>query len=113
MNLLVFDRPPEPFDEQVVAPCALAVHADGDLVRLQQIGEAPLMNWAYSTGSRNTGFLVRFKVIVQGLKGRFYPCKLKRLRVTLCRLWGTPLLSDNPLFHKNYLRFRALMHSSV
>lgn len=39
IDLLVFDRPPEPLDEHVVAPCALAVHADGDLVLLQQIGE--------------------------------------------------------------------------
>lgn len=40
IDLLVFDCPPEPFDEHVVAPCALAVHGDGDLVLLQQIGES-------------------------------------------------------------------------
>jgi hypothetical protein len=39
VDLLVLDRPPEPIDEHVVAPCALAVHANGDLVLLQQIGE--------------------------------------------------------------------------
>ena len=32
INLLVFDRFPEPLDEDVVAPRALAVHADRDLV---------------------------------------------------------------------------------
>src|ERR671932_2898822 len=30
IDLLVFERPPEPLDEDVVSPRALAVHADGD-----------------------------------------------------------------------------------
>ena len=38
-DLLVFHRPPEPFDEDVVAPGALAVHADGDLGPLQHRDE--------------------------------------------------------------------------
>jgi hypothetical protein len=39
VHLLVFDRPPEPLDEHVVAPCTSAVHADGDGVAQQQAGE--------------------------------------------------------------------------
>ena len=30
VDLFVFDRPPQPFDEDVVAPGPLAIHADGD-----------------------------------------------------------------------------------
>src|SRR6266851_6929472 len=39
IDLFVFDRAPEPFDEDVVAPGSLAVHADGDSVRQEQAGE--------------------------------------------------------------------------
>ena len=35
VDFLVFDRPPEPFDKDVVAPRALAVHADRNLGVLQ------------------------------------------------------------------------------
>ena len=35
VDFLVFDRPPEPFDKDIVAPRALAVHANRDLGVLQ------------------------------------------------------------------------------
>ena len=35
IDFLVFDRPPEPFDKDIVAPRALAVHANRDLGVLQ------------------------------------------------------------------------------
>ena len=39
VDLLVLHRFPEPLDEHVVAPRALAVHADGDPVLLEDAGE--------------------------------------------------------------------------
>ena len=39
IDFLVLDRSPEPLDEDVVAPGALAVHADGNLGILQHLGE--------------------------------------------------------------------------
>ena len=39
VHLLVFDAAPEPLDEHVVAPCALAVHADRDAVVGEHAGE--------------------------------------------------------------------------
>ena len=39
VDLLVLDRAPEPFDKDVVAPAALAIHADPDVVRAQDIEE--------------------------------------------------------------------------
>lgn len=39
VHLLVFDRPPEPLDEDIVAQCPSAVHADGDAIIAQQAGE--------------------------------------------------------------------------
>ena len=35
IDLLIFDRPPKPLDEDIVSPCALAVHRDGDFSLLQ------------------------------------------------------------------------------
>lgn len=35
VDLLIFDRSPEPLDEDVVAPGALAIHRDGDFGFLQ------------------------------------------------------------------------------
>lgn len=39
VDLLVLDRAPEPLDEDVVAPGASAVHADGDTGLEQHFGE--------------------------------------------------------------------------
>jgi hypothetical protein len=39
IDLLVFDRTPEPFHEHVVSPCAASVHADRDPALQQQAGE--------------------------------------------------------------------------
>src|ERR1022692_2213467 len=40
INLLVFDRSPQALDEHIVAPGALAVHADGDTGFEKNPGEA-------------------------------------------------------------------------
>src|SRR5438552_8446069 len=39
IDLLVFDAAPQPFDEHVVSPSALAVHADRDAVAGEDAGE--------------------------------------------------------------------------
>jgi len=39
VNLFVFHRLPQPFDEHVVAPAALAVHADGDAFPVEYADE--------------------------------------------------------------------------
>jgi hypothetical protein len=39
IHFLVLDRFPQPFHEHVVAPAALAVHADGDAIVLEQLRE--------------------------------------------------------------------------
>lgn len=39
VDLLLSDRTPEPLDEDIVPPRALAVHRDGDLRLLQHGGE--------------------------------------------------------------------------
>ncbi len=39
IDLLIFDRPPQPLDKDVVAPRAAAIHADRDRVLQQQAGE--------------------------------------------------------------------------
>ena len=41
VDFLIFDRPPQPFDHDIVAPRALAVHANRDLGRLQGHQKGP------------------------------------------------------------------------
>ena len=40
VNLLVFDRPPQPVGKDVVAPCTFAVHANLDACVLQRLDKA-------------------------------------------------------------------------
>jgi hypothetical protein len=56
VDLLVLHRSPEPLDEHVVAPGALAVHADGDPVLLKDAGErlaGELMGWTAPRAASN------------------------------------------------------------
>src|SRR5271168_3834509 len=53
IDLLVFDRSPEPLDEDVVAPGALAVHADPDAVVGQKAGEGCAGKLAALVGVEN------------------------------------------------------------
>jgi len=46
VNFLVFDRTPEPLDEDVVSPYALAVHRYGDL-RLGEVHRADCVRKTY------------------------------------------------------------------
>lgn len=39
VEVMVLDRPPQPFDEDVVLAAAAAVHADGDVVVLEDLSE--------------------------------------------------------------------------
>ena len=39
VDLLILDGPPEALDEDIVAPCALAIHADFDLTGSQHLDE--------------------------------------------------------------------------
>ena len=68
VDFLIFDRPPEPFDENIVAPRALAVHADRDLGGLQRLekghrGElAALIRVHYVNGIKGgAGFELKFR----------------------------------------------------
>src|SRR5215216_3886867 len=58
MDLLVFDRTPEPLDEHVVAPCPLAVHADRNGVVEEQAGEVLAGELAALVGVENLGLAV-------------------------------------------------------
>src|SRR4029077_7843245 len=59
IDLLIFDRPPQPLDKDVVAPRTAAIHADRDRVLQQQAGGSvlkisgrPYLANASSTASR-------------------------------------------------------------
>ena len=45
IDLLVLHRPPEPLDEHVVPPGALAVHANRDAALDEHAGEVCPVNW--------------------------------------------------------------------
>ncbi len=63
IDLLVFDRAPQPFDKDVVAPGALAVHADSDGVLDQRAGEGRAGELAALIGVED----IRRAVACQGL----------------------------------------------
>src|SRR5271157_1540365 len=58
VDLLVLHRSPEPLDEHVVAPSALAVHADGDPVLLEDAGERLAGELAALVAVENLGLAV-------------------------------------------------------
>lgn len=49
----VFDAPPKPVNEDVVLASAVAVHADGDVVVLENLGEAITDQWGISALTRD------------------------------------------------------------
>lgn len=53
--LFVFDGPPEALDEDIVAPCPLAVHADLDLAGGQHLDEVGRSELAALVGVENLG----------------------------------------------------------
>ena len=55
VHLLVLQRLPEPLDEHVVAPAALAVHADGNAVALEQRDEFHASELAALVGVHDLG----------------------------------------------------------
>jgi hypothetical protein len=70
INLFVFDRTPEPLDEDVVAPRPLAVHADRDGVVAEQAGEVRAGELAALVGIENLGLTVPRERLFDRLRGR-------------------------------------------
>ena len=58
VDLLVFDRLPEALDQDVIAPAPLAVHADCDLVRLQELDEFRARELAALIGVDDLGLAI-------------------------------------------------------
>src|SRR6516165_3169116 len=67
IDLLVFDAAPQPFDEDVVAPGALAVHADGDAVLDQHTGEGRTRELRTLVGVEDLRLAVASKSVLQRL----------------------------------------------
>src|ERR1700683_1333660 len=67
VHLLVFDAAPQPLDEDVVPPGALAVHADGDLVFGQYAGECRASELAALIGVEDLRLAVTSQSILQRL----------------------------------------------
>ena len=61
VDLLVFDRTPEPFDEHVVPPRPLAIHRDGDFRLLQHCGEVDRGELRSLVGVEYVGFAITGK----------------------------------------------------
>src|SRR6266700_2359838 len=55
VDLLIFDRPPKPLDENVVTPGAEAIHTDRDPIVQQQTGESSAGELATLVGIENFG----------------------------------------------------------
>jgi len=59
IDLLVLDALPEPFDEDVIAPAAFAVHADLNAVLSEQADEVTAGEWAALICIKNLGGAMR------------------------------------------------------
>lgn len=82
IDLLVLDAAPEPFHEYVVPPASFAVHADPDVVVLQQTGEFLTGELAALVGVEDLRravavdrFLYRFDTEFRGQRVRQPPCQ--------------------------------------
>lgn len=73
MDLLILDRFPDSLDEDVVAPRALAVHADRDLVGDQHAGEIGAGELASLIGIENLRPAVFGQSLLQGLDAESGP----------------------------------------
>src|SRR5206468_6889157 len=67
IHLLVFDAAPQPLDKDVVAPSALAIHADGDPVLDQRAGECSAGELTALVGVEDVRLAVASESILQCL----------------------------------------------
>ncbi len=67
IDLLVFDRFPEPLDEYVVAPGAPAIHADLDLLREKHLREVDTGELTALVGVEDLGLSEAAQRLFQGL----------------------------------------------
>src|SRR4029077_10716609 len=77
IHLLVFDAAPQPLDEDVVPPGALAVHADGDPVLDQHASECRAGELAALVGVEDLWLAVAGESVLQRLDAE---CRLHRDR---------------------------------
>jgi hypothetical protein len=82
IDLLVFNRPPETLDEDVVAPGGLAIHADPDLPVEKNLGEVMAGELAALVGVEDFGLAVFRQRLLDGFdaEGRIHgdrqpPCQ--------------------------------------
>src|SRR5690349_6131413 len=68
IDLLVLDRLPQPLDEDVVPPAALAVHADADVSILEYLSKLSAGELAALVGVEDLGCAVAGKGFVQGVE---------------------------------------------
>ena len=71
VDLFVFDRPPQPFDEDVVPPCVLAVHADLDVGVFQGFDEVDGFELAALVRIHDPGFAMAAHRLFQSFDARF------------------------------------------
>src|SRR6516164_4208104 len=78
IDLLVFDAAPQPLDEDVVPPSALAVHADGDRVLDQHTSESCSSELAALIRVEDVGLAVMRESVLQRLDAerRLHSCGL-------------------------------------
>lgn len=67
IDLFIFDRPPQPFDKDIVPPCAFTVHADLDVGILQRLDEVYGRELAALVRIHDLGLAVATHRFFQGL----------------------------------------------
>ena len=67
VKVVVFDGPPKPFNEDVVLASAAAVHADGDFVVFENLGEAVAGKLGSLIGVEDFRLAVTLQGLLKGL----------------------------------------------
>lgn len=88
INVLVFEGPPEPFNENIVLATTTAVHADGDLVIDENLGKRVAGKLRPLVGVEDFRFSVAAQRLFKGLdtKGRLQGVDIRQDRtLRLCQ----------------------------
>ena len=68
IDLLIFDGPPKPLDKNIVAPSPFSIHADRDVMFVEQVCKGKAGKLAALIGIEHLGLSITCQSLLDGLK---------------------------------------------